>query len=50
MGNKYTSAAASIMEDVFADTDYRTPLIFILSKGADPLLNLLSFAKEKKIA
>jgi len=38
------------MDDVFKDTDYRTPLIFILSQGADPLLGLLRFAKEMKIS
>jgi len=37
------------MDELYSDTDFRTPLIFILSKGADPLLNLLSFANQKKI-
>lgn len=49
LGTKYTSSQAATMEEVFGDTDYKTPLIFILSKGADPLINLLNFAKEKKI-
>lgn len=37
------------MAEVFADTDSRTPLIFILSQGADPLINLERFAREKKV-
>ena len=31
----------STMEEVYMDTDYKTPLIFILSPGADPLVNLI---------
>lgn len=37
MGNKFASNIASTLEEVFLDTDYKTPLIFILSSGADPL-------------
>jgi len=37
------------MEEVYKDTDHKTPLIFILSQGADPLLNLLRFSKDMKI-
>ena len=35
------------MEVVQADTDERTPLIFILSTGADPTSQLLKFADNK---
>jgi dynein heavy chain len=49
LGNTFVSNTASTMEQVYLDTDFKTPLIFILSQGADPLLNLLRFAKEKKI-
>jgi len=33
------------MEAVYLDTDYKTPMIFILSTGADPTNQLLKFAK-----
>ena len=29
------------MEDVFKDTDFKTPLIFILSPGADPMVTII---------
>ena len=29
------------MDQVYNDIDYKTPLIFILSPGADPMMNLL---------
>lgn len=35
------------MEILYADTDYKTPLIFILSTGADPTSQLLKFAQSK---
>lgn len=35
------------MEIVYGDTDYQTPLIFILSTGADPTAQLLKFAQQK---
>lgn len=31
IGPKFTAASIPTMEDVFADTDFKTPLIFILS-------------------
>jgi len=36
MGKFYTEPPAVTMEIVYADTDNRTPMIFILSTGADP--------------
>ncbi|KAL4466850.1 hypothetical protein ABPG74_010447 [Tetrahymena malaccensis] len=50
LGSKFSSNNAAVMEEVYKDTDYKTPLIFILSQGADPLLNLLRFAKDMKIS
>ncbi|GBG29459.1 Dynein heavy chain 1, axonemal [Hondaea fermentalgiana] len=35
------------MEDVYVGTNRFTPLIFVLSQGADPTAMLLKFAKEK---
>jgi len=34
------------MELLYADTDFKTPLIFILSPGADPTAQLHKFAEE----
>lgn len=36
MGLFYVESQSATMEVVYADTDYKTPLIFILSTGADP--------------
>ena len=46
MGDKFVNPPASTLEDVQKDTDYKTPLIFILSPGADPLLNLMVIIKN----
>lgn len=35
------------MDTLFSDCDKRTPIIFILSQGADPTTSLYKFAKEK---
>jgi dynein heavy chain len=35
------------MESIYVDTDNLTPLIFILSTGADPTNSLMKFAEEK---
>jgi dynein heavy chain len=36
MGKFYTEPPPVTMEIVYADTDERTPMVFILSTGADP--------------
>ncbi|EGR31243.1 hypothetical protein IMG5_115030 [Ichthyophthirius multifiliis] len=50
LGKRFASNTAAIMEEVYKDTDFKTPLIFILSQGADPLLNLLRFSKDMKVS
>ena len=35
------------METIYSDSDAKTPVIFILSQGADPTTGLYKFAKEK---
>lgn len=47
MGNYFVEAQTVTMDVVQADTDLRTPLIFILSTGADPTSQLLKFADSK---
>jgi len=36
MGKFYIESHSATMEVIYGDTDYKTPLIFILSTGADP--------------
>eukprot|EP00951_Prasinocladus_malaysianus_P010352 scaffold75916_cov45-Prasinocladus_malaysianus.AAC.1 len=46
MGNKFTEPAPWRLEDVYPDTNCRTPVIFILSTGADPTAMLQRFAQK----
>ena len=50
MGERFSTPIVPTMEIVYQDTDYKTPLIFILSAGADPMLSLLRFSKDMKIS
>ena len=50
MGKFYIESPSASMEVVYADTDVKTPLIFVLSAGADPTSSLIKFAKEKNFA
>jgi len=38
------------MDVIYGDTDVKTPLIFVLSAGADPTSTLTKFAKDKNFA
>ncbi|OQR92667.1 dynein heavy chain, partial [Thraustotheca clavata] len=38
------------MEEIFKDTDKKTPCIFVLSAGADPTGMLLRFAKDRQFS
>ncbi len=49
LGERFATPQVPTMHQVFKDTDHKTPLIFILSPGADPLMNLLKFAREKNV-
>jgi dynein heavy chain len=46
LGTSYTAGAPVTMDMMYADTDNRTPLIFILQAGADPSAQLFKFAEE----
>lgn len=35
------------MEEIFGTSDYKTPIVFILSTGADPTSSLLKYSTEK---
>lgn len=46
MGQYFVDSQTVTMELIYKDTDEYTPLIFILSTGADPTDALYKFAKE----
>jgi len=48
MGAFFVSNPQTSLEDVYKDTDRATPVIFVLSQGADPTGLLLRFARERK--
>ena len=41
LGAEYVHPPPVLLEKVFQDTTYDTPLIYILSSGADPLMNFM---------
>ncbi|KAL0216159.1 hypothetical protein P9112_008343 [Eukaryota sp. TZLM1-RC] len=47
LGQKYTSALPFDLPTVFNDSSPSTPIVFILSVGADPTETLLKFAEER---
>lgn len=47
MGKFYVEPPSALMSILFADLSVFTPLIFVLSQGADPTNTLLKFAEEK---
>ena len=49
LGKKYTSNTVDSIEDIYNELDHKTPFIFILSQGADPLASLNRLAQSKKI-
>ena len=49
MGQYYVESQPTTMESIYKDTDNLTPLIFILSTGADPTDALYKFAKEREM-
>jgi dynein heavy chain len=47
MGKFYVEPPSVKMEIMYKDLSVFTPLIFVLSQGADPTSTLLKFAEEK---
>jgi len=47
LGTMYISPVTSPMEEIYLGTDYKTPFVFILSTGADPMGTIEKFAQEK---
>ena len=48
MGKFYEESIPATMDDVYGDSDCKTPVIFILSQGVDPSTTLIKFAQSKK--
>ena len=47
MGAYFDEIKTTTLEVIFSTSDYKTPVIFILSTGADPTSSLLKYAAEK---
>lgn len=47
MGPFFDEIKTTTLDQIFSTADYKTPLIFILSTGADPTSSLLKYAQEK---
>lgn len=48
LGQMYIENQAVSMDIIYGDSDHKTPVIFILSQGADPTTQLYKFAKDKE--
>ena len=48
LGQYYIENAAVSMQEIYDDADKITPVIYVLSQGADPTSFLMKFAKEKE--
>lgn len=46
IGQQYLESPNVSMRDLWRDSDCRTPIIFVLSPGADPTTSLLKFKEE----
>ena len=47
LGKHYSESPPSSMEGLYADSDKKTPVIFVLSQGADPTSQLIKFSEAK---
>ena len=47
MGSFYDEIKTTTIDGIFKTLDYKTPLIFILSTGADPTSSMIKYAQEK---
>ena len=48
LGRLFAHPISVVMDDVYKDSDNKTPVIFVLSPGADPMNMMLRFAKKIK--
>lgn len=49
LGKKYTSPPPFDLAKSFSDSTNKTPVIFVLSPGADPMTELQKLSEAKKI-
>mmetsp|Transcript_28798 Transcript_28798/g.26020 ORF Transcript_28798/g.26020 Transcript_28798/m.26020 type:complete len:83 (-) Transcript_28798:320-568(-) len=49
MGNFFIEGLPSTMESIYADSDKKTPIIFVLSQGADPSSMIFKFASDREM-
>lgn len=49
IGQFFVESPSATMDVIYPDTDVKTPLIFVLSAGADPTSSLIKFAKDRGI-
>ena len=47
MGSYFDEIKTTTIDQIYNTSDYKTPMIFILSTGADPTSSLIKFANEK---
>ncbi len=46
LGRLYAESPIATMDALFADSDKKTPIIFVLSAGADPTQQVIQFAQK----
>lgn len=46
LGKQFSVIKPVAMEEIYEDSDNRTPLTFILTQGADPTYSIINFAKQ----
>lgn len=46
LGQSYAESPVATMDALFASSDCRTPIIFVLSQGADPTQQVIQFAHK----
>ena len=50
LGQAYLQPPSFSMEDLFNDSTNKSPIIIVISPGADPMTEINNFSKKKKIA
>lgn len=48
LGKKFVQLPPISMEEVYAETNCKTPIIFVLSQGADPMSLMMRLAEDKE--
>ena len=46
LGKLYSESPIATMDTLFGDSDKKTPIIFVLSSGADPTYEVIQFAHK----